>query len=454
MEPALEEKLIPRLTVLAGGWTVEAAESICSGNDLPAGTVRALLSNLAERSVIGIEHIAGTLRYHWMVPRPGPEDAELPEERRRHRDYFLALAEDAERHLTGSDQAAWLEQLEADHANFLQALAWSTAQPVEEEANLRLAGALARFWWMRGHAPEGRRWLEAALQRPGGSRAVRAKALQGAGAVTYAQADYSAARTYYEKALAIRSELDDAKGVAGLLNLLGMVSREQGDLTAAGSLHEQSLQAHRGLGDRWGEAGCLSNLGVIALLTGDPEKARAFHEEGLAVRRGLGDELGVASSLTNLGNVARAQGELSAARECYEQGLAIRRGLGDRWGMAGSLLNLAVVAREQSDFIIARRLLEESLSLFQAVADGLGLCEWLEAAASLAQGEGNHAKSVKLLAVADQQRQHLNAPLPRHKRVGISAELDTLRRTLGDTVFTAIWEEGARLSIEEVASAF
>src|SRR5205085_1442723 len=105
-----------------------------------------------------------------------------PEEREvlsgSHRDYYLWLAERAEREFQGQDQAYWFDRLEREHDNLRAALRWC----VEKEITLRLAGALWRFWHVRGHLQEGRSWLEGALARRGRcSEAVRAKALNAAG---------------------------------------------------------------------------------------------------------------------------------------------------------------------------------------------------------------------------------------------------------------------------------
>src|SRR5436305_1147982 len=94
------------------------------------------------------------------------------------------------------------------------------------ELGLRLASALARFWWMRGHGQEGQRWLEAVLGQPTGADALRARALQGAGAVAYARSDFAQARSSYEQALALLQRLGDRQAVADLLNLPRMAARE------------------------------------------------------------------------------------------------------------------------------------------------------------------------------------------------------------------------------------
>jgi tetratricopeptide (TPR) repeat protein len=375
------------------------------------------------------------------------QDGGEDEASRRQRDDLLALAEEAEPHLTGPDQALWLGRLDAQRDKFDRALTLCLKEKDGVEQGLRLAAALARFWWMRGHAPAGRRWMAAVLHRTGGSRGTRARALQGAGALAYAQADYAAADQFYGQALGMLDAADQ-RGLAQTLNQIGMVAREQGDLDSACSLHERSAGIYRALQDTWGIASCLSNLGVVARLQGDVVRAQALHQEALVLRRQMGDVLGMASSLSNLGNLAQMRDDLAAARRYQEEALALRRSLGDRWGVAGSLLNLGNVARAQGDRITARPLLEESLQLLRELDDGLGLCECLEGFAELAAAEGRPEIAVQLLSAADKQRRDLHAPLPRSKGPAAGAFRDSLKSRLGLGPFMIAWTAGESLRRE------
>jgi predicted ATPase len=113
---------------------------------------------------------------------------EAEEIRRLHAEYFLALAEQGGSKLRGPEEAKWLERLEIEHDNMREAL--SRALDAEEaELGLRLAGALWRFWWMRGYYDEGRRWLEAALAKDSRASAARAKALEAVGWLADDQGD-------------------------------------------------------------------------------------------------------------------------------------------------------------------------------------------------------------------------------------------------------------------------
>lgn len=222
--------------------------------------------------------------------------------RRAHAGYYLALAETAEPHLTGPDQAVWLDRLEAEHDNLRAALSWAAESGAVEEG-LRLAGALCQFWLARSHLREGREYLVRLLPlaRTSIPTAARAKVLTGAGHLAHNQGDYAAARALFEESLALWREIGNKRGIASALNDLGWMAWRQGDYAAAQVLSAESLALWQELGEKQGIATALTNLGWLAHHQGDYAAARALFEETLALRRVLEDERGVAFSLALVG---------------------------------------------------------------------------------------------------------------------------------------------------------
>ena len=390
-----EKTLLCRLSVFAGGWTVAAAEGVCAGEAIEDWEVLDLLTGLADKSLVvyeeGADGEAGRYRLletirQYAGDRLG-ESGEAEAVQGRSASWFLALAEEAEPHLRGPEQALWSGRLEREHDNLRAGLTWYEQRGEGGEEGLRLAGALWRFWWMRGHLSEGRQWLGRALVRTppeavgragagvrGGS-AAWAKALNGAGRLAGGQGDYAEARALYKEGLAIWRLLGDQQNTAGSLNGLGNAAQAQGDLAGARALYEESLAISRQLGDRGGIANSLYNLGLVAQAQGDYAGARSLSEESLTIQRQLGDQAGIANSLCNLGTMAQGQGDLAGARALYEEGLAISRHLGDRGGIAEGLDGLACVARGQSQLSRAARLggaasaLRESIGSSQTPAE-------------------------------------------------------------------------------------
>ena len=183
-----ERTLLRRLSVFAGGWTLAAAEAVCSGEGIEQDDVLDLLGALVDKSlVVARTGTDGAMRY-WMLEtirqyarEKLEESGEAGETRGRHAAFFLALAEEAEPELSGTQQGLWVERLEGEHDNLRAALSW-VLEREEGELGLRFGGALWRFWTARGYISEGLGWLESVLASSGPRVAPpRVKALEGMG---------------------------------------------------------------------------------------------------------------------------------------------------------------------------------------------------------------------------------------------------------------------------------
>ena len=370
--------------------------------------------------------------------------------RERHRDFFAQLAEEAEPQLTGAEQRVWLERLETEHDNLRAALERSRSAEQRAETGLRIAGAIWRFWYVRGHFTEGRRWFEGLLTVECGVRgAVRAKALNGVGMLAESQGDYGRAQALLEESLVLRRELGDKWGIAHSLNSLGVVALDQGDYGAAQALFEESLVLRRELGDKWGIAMTLTNLGNVAWSQGDCGAARALHEEGLAIRRELGDKWGIAHSLINLGGVAYSQSDYGAARRFQEECLSICQGIGDKRIMGYALNILGGVAYQQRDWAAAHAFYEESLTIGRDIGDKWGIAESLEGLAKVASGQGQWERAARLFGAAEALREAIGSPLLPVQRDEYDRQVAVVRAALGEEAFAAAWAEGRKVRMEE-----
>ncbi len=404
---ANQKTLLARLCVFAGGWTLEAAEGVCSGESVEAWEMLDLLTALADKSLVIAEVQGETTRYRLLeTVRQYARDRLAESEagrsaREMHRDYFLTLAEDIQPKLNGPEQAHWLDVLETEHDNLRVALTFCLEEgegeraEESEEKGLRLGAALQVFWHVRGHVSEGREQLAALLSHPAAQRRTKARAdaLNGAGGLAYNQGDYASARSLYEESLRIRQELGDKQGIAGSLNNLGFVAVAHGNYTSARTLCEEALIINREIGNRAWEANNLFNLGNVAKDKGDYVSARDLLEESLIIRRELGDKSGIANSLNGLGVVARTQGDYASARSLYEESLGIYRELGNRGGIAGSLNNLGNAAEAQGDYASARTLLQEALEIQWELGDKRHIANSLNNLGNVARAQGDYASA-------------------------------------------------------------
>ena len=390
--------LLVRASVFAGGWTLEAAEAVCSGGGVEARQVLDLLTGLVDKSLVIFQEGEAGGRYRlqetvrqYAAERLGASD-EAQTVRARHRDCFLALAEAAEPQLTGHGEEQWVRRLETEHGNLRAAMRWGGQDPRGAEAGLRLAGALLRFWELRGYFSEGQAYLSAALGREGaGARAAgRIKALNAAGALAFYLDGYESAQALHEEALAISREIGDRHGVAWSLHHLGNVTYDQVGFGAAKAFHEESLAIFRSLADRLGIGRVLNGLGRVAGSGGDYEAAEALHGEALAISREIGDRQGDAWSLHHLGNVAFYQVNYGAAQALHGESLAIFRSLADRQGIAWSLYDLGNLAYDQGDYSAAQVLHEEGLAIQRELKNRLGISRTLNSLGRVVGAGGDY----------------------------------------------------------------
>lgn len=397
-----EKALLRRLSVFAGGWTLSAAEAVCADEPVEDWEVLDLLTALVDKSLVVAEPAGDGTRYRLsetVRQYSGDRLAESGEAMGgRAAACFLALAEEAAPQLTGPDQAAWFSRLEAEHDNLRASLAWKEQSADGREDSLRLAAALWRFWFVRGHLSEGRLWLDRALAAASGGEASAAwaKALQGAGNLAWSQGDYGGARALHEECLALFRQLGDQKGIASALGNLGLVASHQGDFAWAQTLHEECLALSRQSGEQQSIASALGNLGWVAQCQSDFAAARALYEECLTLFRHQGDQKGIANVLGNLGLVALYQGDHAGASALYEESLTLSRQLRDQKGIANALCNLGSMALYQGDYWGARALHDESLTLFRGLGDQQGIANALSNLGWVAQGQGDFAEAQAL----------------------------------------------------------
>jgi predicted ATPase/class 3 adenylate cyclase len=349
------------LSCFSGGWTVEAAEAVCSTD---AGDVDILdwISALVDASLArrggskqGRFDMLTTIREYGLDRLES--EGEAPGVRRRHAAFFLELSESAEPHLRELEEGGWLDRLDVEHDNLRAALRWA-ADHEEGEIGMRLVSALWRFWQLRGHLTEGRRLADEILSLPSaaGRTAERAKALGAAGSLAYWQFDAPAVRKAYSESLEIWEEIGDPRGIAqAALNMSYSHAMDE-DPTAAFRLLERSRTLFEEIGDRRGVGDVLWILALINRLEGDLARSRSFAEESLRLHRAIGDRFGQMDALHMLGRAAFQAGDIAEARRSFLETLDVYARLGNRTGIAIALDNLAAQANVQGDPVRALRL--------------------------------------------------------------------------------------------------
>jgi non-specific serine/threonine protein kinase len=462
------QRFLARLSVFVGGWTLESATTVAG--DCDEFHVLQLLARLQETSLIGVEtslpgavdEDEGAGRYHFLktvrayTGRRLEEQGEAEAFRRRHALYFLEFASAADLELRGPRQAEWLARLDTDHDNLRAALTFFLTSGLREDAEAaqRLTCAMLKFWQIRGHIHEGRRWLQEVLTRTAevvGSSALHARVLNGAGAFALEQGDYTQARELYEAALAMRRTVGDRTRVGDSLHNLGHLALVQLDYVRAQACYEESLQIAREQGDTLRVADGLHHLGWLAHEQGQIDQAVTLYEESLTVRRPLGDLRGIAFTLHNLANVCFDRQDLVRSRVLQEECLAIRRDLGDRKGLAGSYSHLARVALALHDFPMTRHWLVEAIRIFEEIGEGRELFAALHSQADLAVELGQFTRAAQLyggvegLRVASGMRRPGDGMIP-------TPWIARAREALGAEAFESHEAAGRTMTLAEVVA--
>ena len=452
----VERKLLRRLSVFAGGCTLEAAEAVCNttldlGIDLFEGLSSLVDQNLIQRldraEVEPRFAMLETIREYAFerLIESGEHDAT----RRAHAAYCLVLAEEGNPELGPADRTRWLVQCDVEIDNFRFALDWLFETP-DLDWGLRLCVALFRFWDMREHLTEGRARLETILRLAGSERPhERARVLHFLGALAAAQGDHSAAERFLEHGLALYEELGDQPGIAALLNALAVSARDSGDYASAQSNFERSLACWRLLPDRLAMARCLHNLANVVKVRGDYPRARWALREATDIFEELGDRSGAAWSINQLGDIARAQGDVAGARGLYERALLVFQEVGDPWGSARSLTDLGYIDCEQGDHQAALRAYREALKIFARLGHRRGMARALEGFACLSVAERQGERALKLAAAAWNLRELISAPLSQAERLKLDQTLRPAWESLSEEEGKRAWAEGAAMSVEK-----
>jgi non-specific serine/threonine protein kinase len=454
-----ERTLFDRLSVFAGGASLEAVETVCADESIHSENVLDLLTHLADKSLLYPEEGAGgSARYRLLetLREYGRERLKaagaLARFEERHAGHFAELAARAEPELSGPRQPIWLSRLSEEHDNLRRALQRAVDGGDGARA-LRMARALWRFWWTLGYWDEGRRRLEAVLAMPAASARVpdRAHTLRGMGVFARRQGEPRLAETLLRESLAISRETGDLAGVAAATLALGSLANDLGRPSEARALYEESLPLYRDIGDHSGEAAALHNLANVAEGEGDFGTAGSLYDSALSLHRRLGNAAAEATTLNGLGSVAKGRGEWEAARAHHDAALRLQRRLGDRRGIAYSLGELGSISGELGERERARELLVENLKIVCDMGDRVWIADSLERFAAFAARCGEHDRALRLEGAAAALREEIGAPLAPAEGADLARRLEPARMGLGAARAGAAHREGRALGWKEAA---
>jgi predicted ATPase/DNA-binding CsgD family transcriptional regulator len=418
--PPEEQRLLQRLSVFVGGWTLEAAEAVCGAEHAERSVFQGLSALLDHSLVRQSEAQAATLRFGMLetIREFAQEQLVASDEewdtRLRHAAYFRAFAESARQRIALDQDPATVAELDREVDNVRAAFHWALTVNQSELA-LGLASGMMLYWGHRDLA-EGRRWLELAVARRGDAPdCVWFRALRDTAEFAESLGDVARTEELCAELLTMYRERGDVAGVADILNQLGLMTANRGSLASATALLEESLHLARGLNDAAQLARVLNNLGNALQDLGDHVRAEQVLEESLQLARGARLRPSfVQAALYSLGRLALTRGDGMAAWQRGIESLTIGRDLG-----TGMLRHATyAIANMSSATVLLGR-------------------------ADLA------ARLFGIMSSLNDVLRH--PPPPRVARVN-QQFMDAGRAQLGDEAWKAGWDEGYGLPLDQVVA--
>jgi len=488
-----EQLLLRRLSVFAGGWTLEAAEEVCVGqNDILFDEILDLLTQLVNKSlVVVIEHSkSGETRYRMLETVRQYAREKLLEAggseiiRQRHLAYFVKLTEQAKPELHRTNQAFWLNKLDDELDNLRVSLEWALSGDGAD--GLRISTNIARFWFLRSISNELNNWLAELLQRYDKADRLCAKALAIRSHCVVSDGNLDEARLLAEQSLKLARTLNDKKAEASSLLTLGQVTKAQGNIELANELVQESLTLYQDLKDTIGQANATNWL----ITNNDMKRSRDFAREALKLYRELGDLNRVAGCLIDLAGQTIWEGDLSSyvvdwleearmiydqlgsnygksdtlerfarlsfwrgdyeqARIFLEEGIALSQQTGSSLGESWSRVRLAYVVLRQGDILKAKDIFSFSIQQFHKANNMIGIVYTIEGLASLNVNRGQPERATQLFAWADAMRDQVGDHRPPVEQASVKKDLAVIHSKMDDIEFRHLSAEGCTMTVEQ-----
>jgi predicted ATPase len=457
-----EKALFRRLSVFAGGWTLEAAEAVCEGGGSP---VLDLLTRLVDKSLVIIDESTGEIRYRRLETirqysrERFLETAEVQIIKDRHLEFFTSFAERVDENLKRGEQLFWQKHMLAELDNLRAALDWSLSR--DPDRALQIAGAANLFWTAGGYSAEGFRWTQRALEQvertplpagmsPDQRLLMRARALRGLTRLYLSLGDNASARRAAEESVALYRQSSDPRGLAFALVVLAYPLEFLGELDLAEStLHESNLIAHAEE-DVYVICRSLNLLARVVLeLHHDPGLARGYVEESLRLssKAGLRSQEAQASEI--LGTIAVHRTDYNDARARFKESMRVYQEIDARFNVLLEKSNLAHLERLHGNHAQALQYYSETIPAFRDIGQAGAVSHQLECVGFIACAGGQGQRAVQLFAAANRIREDAGTPMTPDEKTYFDGQLNILRNTMDHAQFALLWSQGQALTMDQ-----
>lgn len=453
-----EQRLLSRLAVFGGGWTLEAAEIMgAEGKGEPATSTSVVdsLTGLIDKSLVLVQDVDGHRRFRFLetVREYALEILEATAEATRVHDrqvrYLQVLAAEGSFTRVGLRYPGDVRKIRVELANFRGALRWLLAEERFADG-LDLCLAMSGFWLGQGYLREGQAWFDAFMAEPERiGPDVLAAGLHARGRLAEYDGALDMARDLYEQSRRASLEHGNPLVAARAACGLGDIALHHGDYLEAAELFGEALASARAARSESEMAHAMLSLGRAADLCGEPEQARNWLEQALERERLLGDRWGVAYALHVLAGLARQAAELQRAQVLLEEAHVLWRQAGTKMGERATVMDLALVTVELGSRELASAQACEALQLCVQLGDSHSstAVRAVEIAAQVLSGQNESSVLVRLLALAAVRRAELSAPRPAGEEAEIRVLLAAAQAALGADAYEAAWAAGSDLEL-------
>ncbi|HAV77575.1 MAG TPA: hypothetical protein DCX53_09515 [Anaerolineae bacterium] len=453
-----EKILYARLSVFVGGFTFEAAESVCNSDgelDILEG-----LTSLINNSLIRQEDtpdgeprltMLETIRSYALERLT--ESGELETLRTKHAGYFgnVVTNQIGFFQLYTSNALRWLNWLEREHDNIRATLTWNLTTPEGVQVGAMLVNVLFWFWYRRGYILEGGMWADRILTSPSmeALSPIRAMTLFASGSSSMWQGKQNVALEKVQNSLAILQKIKNDEWLPFILMGNAVVLINMGRDSAAQPLLEQALAQFKERRITPFKVVTLVHLGNAELGLGNLEQARVYHEEALVEARAINENWLISFALNNLGEVARTEGKFDLARKYYEECEALLRATGDRGDVARFVHNLGYIAQHEEEFELAESQFGKSLTMFRRLGNRRGIAECLAGLAGLKAQQGQTEWGTIMLSAAESVLKVTGGAWWPADRVEVERNREMMKSALSHDEFIKAWETGSAMTIDQ-----
>lgn len=466
-----EKVLFRRLSIFAGGFLPQAVAYVCSADNGPPiiqppdthphgieSVLDACISLSDKNLIVNVGEFAYQPRFSMLLTIRSYANEVLRQRGewdhfgRRHAEWYLALAEAAVREVRGPSQSAWLDWLQAEHANLRLALDWYREHN-DAAALVAMANALGVFWLVRGHLVEGLRWMRIILtaeRRAAIDPPLRADLCCTAGWLALRQGLPDVSRGYAEDSL-VSARIEARPGqVAAALRLLGDIEDRAAHYDRARDLLREALQSYRQARDTTGVADTLTGLAGIAMDTGDYEEAERVFREAIAAATLTGDAIILARAIDSLSVALHAKGDSEEGLRSAQRALDLYRSHGNVRGTAIAMDHVGKCSRTLGDPVRAWSCHRESLEWRQKVGDPRGMVVWLEAVAALLASCDAFEPAACVFGAAETMRRRGGFPPHNQEKGQLEEAMRRIHSGLPPKRLAKAWARGGQMALPDV----